>query len=162
MADIITPVTGGGNLFQPIDFVAKVNGVYGVLLYYLALIAGAVVLVYIIAGGIKYMQAGADQKQATMARAMIVNAVVGAAIIIGTYTLISIGISIATLFNGLESGPLEFQNTTGGGAGTCISVAYGDHCSSRDNLGTGGGQGCTCQNVHAGFACSSDADCVNP
>lgn len=162
MADIITPVTGDTPIFDmKFDFLKVLESLYNALLTYLGPLAGALVLIYIVWGGIRYMQAGGDMKKATEARNAIVAGVIGAAIIITAYTVILIGRSLGQLFNSQQNAPTEFQSPTSQGAnqGQCLSVnSPGTSCSSKDSLGQPGGFGCTCSTT--GQACTNSSQCT--
>lgn len=104
------PITNGA-LFASTNLNDVVANRYSALFTDLTYLAGAIVLIYLILGGIQYMQAGSDIKKAEAARATIRDAVIGAAIIIGAYTVINIGISLVSTTSGLETAPITLNGT---------------------------------------------------
>jgi hypothetical protein len=159
---LITPVTGGsGSIFTDIGssgVLGFANQTYGVIFSYLTYAAGAVVLIYLVLGGIKYLQAGADAKKVAAARATIMSAIIGAAIIIGAYTLINIGFAIANLVSGFEKGKaVEITPDNHGGVQgpeICLSETSHTACSAVDDLT---GRGCKCS-ISKDW-CTDSADC---
>lgn len=80
------------------------------LLHYLFILVGGAALIYIVWGGINYIQAGADTKKAGEARSAIINGVIGLAIAVGAYTIVSIGVGIGSTVNSLPSGAVNFSS----------------------------------------------------
>jgi hypothetical protein len=59
------------------SFASVVGRVIGIALF----VGGGIAVLYLIYGGISYVTAGGDQEQATQARTIIVNAIIGVVII---------------------------------------------------------------------------------
>jgi|GEM_PF-3909630 len=139
MASPITPITSGPIFSQsPGSVTPSIDTIYGKIMVLLGIIAGGAVLIYLVWGGIKYMQAGADTKKAAAARSMIITAVVGAALIIGVLTIFTLGKSLGTLFSGLANGggPITFTTSNGSGTGTSSTSSVSDDQSNSCPPGT--------------------------
>ena len=118
--DPISPFKSGTNTFVSpspgglgTDLGNTAASIYNAIFPYLTGFVGAIVLFYIIWGGIKYMQAGADTKKAEAAKNMIIAAVIGAAIVIGTFTIINFSTAIGTALNGIPDAAISLQPSTG-------------------------------------------------
>ena len=164
MSELITPVTNGGGLFSPSSsYVADfLTNRYSAYLSYVTYVAATIVVCYVIWGGIKYMQAGSDPKKTAAARSIIISAIIGASIIIGAYTLISVGIAISKLVSSQQTSAGVIDPSTGGGSSSSGSSSSGSSGTCKEASGGGPCQPdsgeCFCSNS-GGYMCTTNADC---
>lgn len=73
-----------------IDFTIIKNVIEGSLLDFLTTLAGAVAVIYIILGGYQYLTSGGDPKKTAAAKATVLWAVIGLAIIISAKVIVTL------------------------------------------------------------------------
>ena len=90
----LKPAGGGSSNFSPQNTTTQIQDAYSEASRYLFGIVAAVIFIYILVGGIKYVTAGSDTKKAAEARQALLGAVIAAMILMGIYTIVSIAISL--------------------------------------------------------------------
>ena len=68
---------------------------------FLIVVAVIIAVIFIIWGGVKYMTAGGDEKKATEAKGVIINGIIGAAVVLGVGVILNTvkGLLARTFFN---------------------------------------------------------------
>jgi hypothetical protein len=95
---------GGG--VSPVDTPKVVGNVAATIFNVIYFLAGLAAVAYVVWGGIKYIQAGGDPKKAEEARKAIINAVIGIAVIAGSYFIISLALGLGKDVNKITAGPM--------------------------------------------------------
>lgn len=109
-------------------FEAAIGGIIGSVMG----LIGAILFVYMLYGGFKWMTAGGDNKAVTEAQAIIRNAIIGIAIIVFAYVIADYVITTLTTATAGSGAPVTTQsNSTCGGMGSGGS-GYGNYfCQSN-------------------------------
>lgn len=105
---------GNINTKNPLPFDSTVDKIIDVIL----LIAGILVVIYLVYSGIQYITASGDATKATAARTGIVNAIIGIVIILIAFSIISWVKGAVNKGNPDSGGGGTFTPTTPSGGGT--------------------------------------------
>lgn len=88
MLDFIGRAHAQWSRIDPVRFTNQtVSGYVSLIIEWFLLVAGALVVIYLVYGGILYITAGGDAEKATKGRTAVINAIIGLIIILLAYLI---------------------------------------------------------------------------
>ena len=97
-------ITPAGNVnavasVSPTEFITKI---YGDVFPVISLIIGIASVLYVVYAGIQYILSAGNPDKVKLARATLINAIIGIIIVVGAYFFIKIAISAGGFINGVK------------------------------------------------------------
>ena len=126
------PVTASGSL----DPTATLVNVFNAVLNIMLLLAGILSVIYIVYSGIQYITSAGSPDKVKVARAGIINAVIGIIIVVAAYGIIKLSVSLGHFVNTAVTSKVVPGSGTSGGAGT-VTTGGGGGTVTTGGGGTG-------------------------
>lgn len=125
---------GTTNIFSqnPLSASGGINGLLTLFESYLLLIAGAIVVIMIIWGGLRYITAAGDAKKAESGRKIVLSAVIGLIIVVTAYFFTRLAAGLGEFFRSQASGSTDLNEGFVPRSSPSSSPANGDASSGGD------------------------------